>query len=80
MTYHYIEQIDNGRLCKPYLVSQFNLEKSKNMPSIEEVNRDYSILESLYDIQEVEDQKVYAKMYSGRNRYVDIITYKKSRV
>lgn len=42
--------------------------------------RDYSILESLYDIQDVENQKVYAKMYSQRNRYVDIITYNKSRV
>lgn len=50
MTHHYLDQVDEGRLLQENKVSQFNLEKQKQVVTNEEMMRDYSILESLYDI------------------------------
>ena len=80
MTYHYLAQVDNGRLLKAYKVSDFDLKAGQKPISKQEIDRDYSILDSLFETEEAEAQKVFAKEYSQRNRYVDIITYHKSRV
>lgn len=63
-----------------FRVSQFNLKKNKAILTDEMMQQEYQFLERLYYIKEVEQQKVYAKEYAGRNRYVDIITYRKTRV
>ena len=63
MTYHYLAQVDKGRLMKPYLVSDFDLMAGKKAIPKQEIDRDYNILDSLFETEEAELQKVFEKAY-----------------
>ena len=55
---------------------------SKMPLSSKEMQQEYSVLEQLFDLQPVVDNLLTDdyRIYSDRNRYSDILTYKKSRV
>ena len=38
------------------------------------------MLDSIFDANEVDSELLYSKLYHDRNRYTNILTYKKSRV
>jgi hypothetical protein len=54
MTYHYLPQVDNGRLMQAHSVSDFNLAAGKAAISKNTIDRDYQILETLFETEEVE--------------------------
>lgn len=54
MTYSYIDQIKDGKYSKPFNVSQF--DTIKDFYSDDEIAREYSVLEGLYDLAEVQNE------------------------
>lgn len=80
MTYPYLPNIENGYLMYPHLVSNFDLNKKKNAFTENMMQLEYSYLERLYQLKEVDEEKLINQIYETRNRYVDINVYNKTRV
>ena len=67
---------------EPLYVSDFNIKggKPSTKLNMKQIATDYDILDQLFETDGAEQQKIFDKQYEHRNRYVDIITYRKSRV
>jgi protein tyrosine phosphatase len=68
---------------EPLHVSDFNIQAGKTTSpklNMKLIATDYDILDQLFETEGADQQKVYDKIYFHRNRYSDIITYRKSRV
>ena len=66
-------QYDKGRL-----ITKFNINDISKI-KIETLNREYNILESIFEDDVIEKQRDFdEKMHGNRDRYSDIFTYYKS--
>ena len=78
MTFDLVKNVK--QINEPFTVKDFQKETMSSRVNKTYIEQEYSLLERLLDHAKVTSQLLTDKIYLDRNRYSDILTYKKNRV